>query len=277
MKTQLQQININRINVLKAGFILVILLSFLLSGFPQSGGKIKATFPIIRIAGTYTQSTNGYTDETVVFFDSIASYSFNPKTDAHKLMNTEPTIPNIYTVKDNQNLAINGLPAISDTLVVPVGYNVSLPGTYTINLSQIQNIDTAKVRIYLIDLALNVEQDVVTNPEYMFTINPSDKGGRFFLKFKTEGSGDATSVGKISNKDFSSIYSSGSNLYVNNNFSNLYEKSVVTVMDLTGQKIFEAKGVSNGNHKYILNETPGLYIVKVLSRNSVKTQKVYIY
>ena len=171
-------------------------------------------------------------------------------------------------------LAINGLPAISDTLVIPIGYDVSLPGIYTIDASEILNIDTLSIRIILEELALNVSQDLVSNPIYMFTINPSDKGGRFFLTFNQV---VATGVEKITHTDFSNIYSSGNILYVNNNYSNLNQTSVLTVMNMTGQKIFEANGVTNGNHKYTLNELHGLYIVREVSKNNVKTQKVYIY
>ena len=41
MRTQLQQMNINKINVLKAGLILVVMLYFSLSGFPQVSEKAK--------------------------------------------------------------------------------------------------------------------------------------------------------------------------------------------------------------------------------------------
>ena len=262
MRTHVQ-VNINKFNVVKLGLILVVLMYFALSGFPQ-----KNTRPILRLSGTYTQGA--YTDETVLFFDPIASTDFNPKTDAHKLMNTEPTIPNIYSVKNDQKLAINGLPEITDGLVIPIGYDVTLPGTYTISANQIVNFDTLTTKVYLEDLAMNVTQDLMSNPNYMFVINPSDKGSRFFVRFKLT----QTGVPQVSKNNVSKVFAVGNSLYINHNAR---ENADVTVFDIQGRSIFEVKSLNTGLHTYNLNTTPGCYMVRVVSKESVDMQKVYIY
>jgi hypothetical protein len=262
--------NLTKINVLTRGLMLAVMLCFFISAYSQVTDKAKSNVPLIKLTGTFLGSANGYYDETAVFFAPVATYGFNPRTDAHKLMNTEQTMPNLYTIKDNQDLAINGLPAITDNLVVPVGFDVWIPGTYKINASEISNVNTHSVNVYLEDLAMNVQQDIVANPEYLFTINPADKGGRFFLIFKLAGSG----LTQLARTDRLNLYTSCNKLFVNNNTK---ETTDITVTNLQGQKVFEVKGLTAGNHQYTLKETPGLYLVKMVSNNIVKTQKIYIY
>jgi hypothetical protein len=244
------------------------------TGFYKSGGaKVKSTRPLIRLSGTFSDGNTGYRDETVVFFDPIAKTTFNPKTDAHKFMNSEPTIPNIYTVKNNEKLAINGLPEITDNLVIPVGYEITLAGTYTISANEITNIDLLTTRVYLEDLAMNVSQDLTVNPDYAFTIKPNDKGSRFFLRFKLTETGVEKTIAKA---DFCQAYSSENSLIVNYNGRN-GSTCDVTVYNLTGQVVFSAEDVSSGHHEYRLSQNPGCYLVKMVSDNNSLVQKIYIY
>lgn len=267
MRTHVQKSIINA-NLKRLGLILVVLMYFALNGFPQ-GDNTKKIRPILRISGTYTQGA--YTDEAVVFFDAMASETFSSKTDASKLLNTEPTIPNIYTVKSDRKLAINGLPVITDNLIIPVGYDVTLPGTYTISANEITNFDTLTTKIYLEDLAMNVSQDLTINPNYMFKINPADKGSRFFLRFKLTQTGIDNN---IRNNHSSSLFASGKQLIINTNKD---ESNLLQVYSVQGQKVFETKDISSGQHVYTLNATPGCYIVKLFSKSESKIQKVYIY
>jgi hypothetical protein len=293
MKTQLLK-NIKNVYGLKLTLVLVVILYFALQGFPSNpaiwnkdvkavnltengdndgtpvNDNLKSNLPLVRISGTYTQGD--YTDETVVFFIAIATNTFNPKTDAHKLMNTEPTIPNIYTIKDEQKLSIDAYPEITDGLVIPVGYDVHLPGTYIISAKQIANIDTTNVRIYLEDLALNVTQDLVSLPNYTFNINPTDKGGRFFLRFSLL----ETATEKIAKPTTTLTYANANMLYVSNNNAN-GEKCSVAVYNVQGQRVFEANNLSTGQHKFSINQNPGCYFVRTTSVNSSDIKKVYIY
>jgi hypothetical protein len=270
--TTLLKMNNRKVNVLKKALISLVMMYFSLGANSQVTENAKSYLPVIKLTGIFTGSANGYYDETAVFFDPACTYTFNLRTDARKLMNTEQTMPNLYTIKDNMEMAINGLPEITDNLVVPLGFDVRIQGMYKIIASEISNIDSQSVQVYLQDLAMNVKQDLVANPEYLFSINPADKGGRFSLLFRLAGSG----VHTIESSDFSTIYSSGHTLYLNNN-SNAKETLNLTVTDLQGQKIFETKNVTTGNHQYTLNEAPGLYLVNAVSKHNVKTQKVYIY
>jgi fibronectin-binding autotransporter adhesin len=244
------------------------------TSFYKKTEKTPNTNPIVRLSGIYNGPNSGYKDETVVFFNEIATTTFNYQTDAQKFMNTDPTIPNIYTIKDNRNLAINGLPEITDNLIVPIGFDVQLEGDYSINAKEIGNIDPATTNVYLEDLAKNVSQDLIVNPNYNFKVNPVDKGGRFFLRFKLA---LATSVEtKDTKTDLLYAYSSGKSLFVNYN-SSRGETCKFNVTNLQGQIVFEAEQISTGQHIYNLNQAPGCYVVKMVSSNNVSVQKVYIY
>jgi hypothetical protein len=240
--------------------------------YKSGGAKVKNTRPLIRISGTYNDGSTGYRDETVLFFDPAAKNTFSSKTDAHKFMNSEPTIPNIYTLKNNEKLAINGLPEITDNLAVPLGYEITLAGTYTISANEISNFDTLTTQIYLEDLAMNVSQDLIKNPDYIFTIKPGDKGSRFFLRFKLKETGISK---KETGMDLCEAYAADNTLIVNNNSKNNSKCSII-VYDLTGKAVFTVKSAGTGHHEYNPGQIPGCYLVKVITEENVTVKKIFI-
>ncbi len=242
------------------------------TGFYKSDKSPKSKGPMIRLKGTYSDGTTSLYDETVVFFDFRADTVFNGNTDAYKMMNTEPSIPNIYAIKKGVNLAINGLPAVYDGLTVPLGFDVQASGNYSISASKIANFDSL-THIFLIDVVKNVVQELGINPLYEFKINNYDKGSRFYLRFNVT---NTTGIENNTNTDIFNAYSCENNLFVNY-YNAKNQPCNVSVYNMQGQTIFHADQVYNGKHEFNLNNKPGCYLVKMVTNNNATVQKVYIY
>lgn len=75
---------------------------------------------------------NNYNDETVVYFDSAATSSFDPTHDAYKNYSSDPNAPNIFSVMANTEMVINSLPDFSN-VVIPIKIKTGTSGTYSIS------------------------------------------------------------------------------------------------------------------------------------------------
>ena len=245
--------------------ILTLALCVVLKSFSQSNNN----FPLIRLQG-YVTNSNNIKDETVLYFDSNATMTFNPRTDAYKLMNSDVSVPNIYTIKDSTALSIDALPQLTNNLVIPVGYNVLNDGQYTIEAYEITNFDPS-VSIVLEDLVMDSSQVLNQNNIYNFSIHTGDKGGRFYLKFSIA---TTTGINNLAKSDNYKVYSYDNNIHLT--YSN--EKNnpaIFDVYNINGQKIME-QNIQNGNYTFNLNSNPGCYITKLIDKSGVYTNKMFI-
>ncbi|MBP7497606.1 MAG: T9SS type A sorting domain-containing protein [Bacteroidales bacterium] len=234
----------------------------------KSNKADKKKRPILRVKGTLLPD-NGLNDATVIFFDTVATTTFNGKTDAYKLMNTEPLVPNIYSMKDNKKLSINGLPEITDMLEIPIGFEISTPGAYTIDAYEITNFPQ-DVDIFLEDRSSNNVQNLRINPVYTFNINKSADNDRFVIRFELT----ATKINKTNFINNASIYTSANTLYVNLNTENKLSADV-EIYNVQGQKVAESLKAISGSNEYNLNLNKGCYIINLRSDKLNINKKVY--
>lgn len=129
-----------------------------------------------------TVTGNGYSDQTIVVFVPDATPGFDPEYDAYKLMGIVEA-PQIYSIIPGNNLAINALPEILINLEVQLGFKVGVINTYTITATELSSFDPS-VTIFLDDTRDNVLTDLVANPVYSFSANPTDNIERFKLYFR---------------------------------------------------------------------------------------------
>ncbi len=99
-------------------------------------------------------SANGYTDETVIYFEEQATVGHDGSFDAKKLISTGTGVPSLYTPAGDEILSINGQQA---TDKVPMSFICSESGTYNI-----ESIETTTFsEIYLQDLVTGVVTDLM--------------------------------------------------------------------------------------------------------------------
>ncbi len=228
----------------------------------------KLSFPLIRLS-----ADNGiYTSETLVMFNDEATDDFDSKFDAYKLLSTNDTIADIYTLlSDETYLAINALNTDllnslpDDGLIIPVGLTKGVSGSVTISASAIENISD-NIYIYLYDANTDKYINLRKNNYDLYVSAQVDN--RLQLIITT----NALSV-EEKNNSFDVL------IYVNNNSafvkSQIFESNtgIIQVYDITGKLILTKTTDNSKVQKFEINRQ-GTYIIKVIVGNKVINQKV---
>jgi len=213
-----------------------------------------------------TVSANGHEDETFVHFTGGATTSFDGAYDAYKLKSYSETVPNLYTIAtDGSELAINGLPEVAESTVIPLAFSMGTDGVCVLsaNLESFSN-----AHIYLEDVKLNKVQNLSTNPVYTFTSSATDDPNRFKLSFGSVGIDDNPSASDMK------VLASNGNIYLSLQQNSM---AVVKVYNLTGQLVLQ--GNVSGKLLTTLNAnglSNGVYIANVVQHNRIVSYKLVI-
>ncbi|MBL7906395.1 MAG: T9SS type A sorting domain-containing protein [Bacteroidales bacterium] len=208
---------------------------------------------------------NGYEDEAFIHFSENATTAFDGDADAYKLRSYSELVPMIYTMgSDNNQLAINGLPAFELSTVIPVYFEAGVDGDYSIeaNLEAFNEAD-----VYLEDKLLNQVQNLSDNPVYGFTALAGAEADRFNVYFSPVGINDPSTASRIN------IFTSDNNLLISGASAN----AEIVVTNLLGQVVLQGKA-SNAGLTVIgtgsLND--GIYVVTVVSGKQAVSKKISI-
>jgi hypothetical protein len=116
-------------------------------------------------------------DAAIVYFETGATAGLDAQYDAAKLPNT--TGLNLSTATAGQALAIDGRPLPTAALTIPLNVYVPTTGTYTLEASQLLNLNG--LHPYLRDTQLGTLTDLAQQPSYSFSQNATFLGARFEL------------------------------------------------------------------------------------------------
>ena len=156
----------------------------------------------------------------------------------------------VYISQENKDYAI--VNAQGQLGEIPVNFKAEANGTYTIS------VDSEVVKfnyLHLMDNLTGADVDLLQIPSYSFEAKTSDYASRFKLVFAT-GEADDESFAFISND----------NIIVNG-------EGLLQVIDMMGRIIVSRDGV----HTVYTNGMPaGVYALRLIKGNDVKTQKIVI-
>ncbi|UPT69248.1 MAG: PKD domain-containing protein [Sphingobacteriales bacterium JAD_PAG50586_3] len=124
---------------------------------------------------------NGYMDKTDIYFLPTAQTGLDFY-DAEKWAGRSEQ-PTLYTSVGTQMTAINSLPSLQETVVVPMGVKPGTNGDFTFTFDDIATFPQTSM-IYLEDLQLGTMNDLRANNTYNFTANVNDNADRFMLHFQ---------------------------------------------------------------------------------------------
>jgi hypothetical protein len=216
-----------------------------------------------RLSLTLSNGTNN--DETVIFFNSNASTGIDYSYDARKFFSS--TTAQLFTMSGQYKMAINTLNNPDQSDAIPMG--IAIPqdgaGQDTISASNIESID-ASTPIYLEDLKEKNYVDLRQNATYSFAASPQDDPLRFIVHFK-----NTLGIADPGNTSVTNIYSYNKDVYVNFTGSN----GEIVIYNLLGQEV-SRKNAENGLNKISLTQSNSAYVVKVISNQSVVSQKVFV-
>jgi len=115
--------------------------------------------------------------------------------------------------------------------------------------------------LHLIDNKTGNDVDLLATPSYTFEARTTDYASRFRLVF------NANTVNENNNETFA--YYNGSEWVINTNGD-----ATLQVIDVMG-RVLTTETVS-GNATISLNQMPGVYMLRLVSGDSVKVQKVVV-
>ena len=211
-------------------------------------------------------AANGdFSDEAVIRFSPQASFQFDEKMDAQKLM-SEEAMAQLYTKKGNQDLSINSYPEIDKNLIVPLNIKINQSGEYRITASDYATLDFG---VYLEDILLHSVTNLIETPIYVFSGLKDDNPYRFRLHFSVK----PQILNNCSNTKIK-IYNSENTLFV---ISNQNSTGKVEMYNVLGEMLFSSSLQNTTLNSFNLsNLRTGYYIVKVQNASEVISEKVFV-
>lgn len=184
-------------------------------------------------------------DRAIVRFDEgdqLPKFQLNPS-------NTK-----LYITQGNVNFAVvHG----EDNGELPVNFKAEHNGTYTLN---VETDGIEMTYLHLIDNITGADVDLLECSSYTFDAKTSDYTSRFKLVFDCWDTND-------NNETFA--YINNGNIIVNN-----MGNAIVQVIDIMG-RIISSESI-NGSASINFNETSGIYLLRLITGNDVKVQKVVV-
>ena len=148
---------------------------------------------------------------------------------------------------------------------MPVNFKAEVNGTYTLNF------DAEGVSfdyLHLVDKVTGNDVDLLANPSYSFEAKTTDYEGRFKLVFVANSEdGPSTGSGTFA-------FNSNGNWIISNPSTNSASEASLEVIDIMG-RVLNTRFL-NGNANINLNFASGVYILRLVSGNNVKVQKVVV-
>ena len=157
----------------------------------------------------------------------------------------------IYMPVENKDYAI--VNAESNAGEMPVSFKAEKNGSYTLSFSN-ENVEFGY--LHLIDNMTGMDVDLLQNPSYSFEAKTTDYGSRFKLVFST-GNG-------VNEESFAFI--SDGNIILNG-------EGMLQVVDVMGRIMMQEENATSVSTSGM---TPGVYVLRLINGDSVKTQKIVI-
>ncbi|MBO6024293.1 MAG: chitobiase/beta-hexosaminidase C-terminal domain-containing protein [Bacteroidales bacterium] len=191
--------------------------------------------------------SNQLVDRAIVRFD-------NGSTLPKFMLNADNT--KIYIPQEGKDMAIVDA---SNQGEMPVNFKASANGTYTLSVNP-ENVEMEY--LHLIDNMTGADVDLLATPSYSFEARTTDYASRFRLVFSANN-------GSNENGNETFAYYNGSEWVISN-----MGDATLQVVDVMG-RVLSSETVS-GNANVSLNQTPGVYMLRLVNNENVRTQKIVV-
>ncbi len=220
------------------------------------------TYPIVRMEA----QVNGHTDESVVVFHPEGSTGFDDYYDLSKFTNAEG-LPNLYSASEGINYAFSFLQEDYIDMIIPVYFEMGVPGICQIEATEIDNISQG-VNVYLEDLIEGTITELKANPVYEFEHNLNNDPLRFNLHFMESWYGvEDNSMNNIN------IYSTNDFVYI---VTPEMQSGDIFIYDMLGQEILNQRISESDLTKIRITNGTAYYLVKFQSDETLVTKKVFV-
>jgi hypothetical protein len=185
------------------------------------------------------------------------------------MSNNNPSIPEIYTIAEGENLVINGMQSLPLNTEIPLGVTQGSSATLAIKAAAVENI-APDTQILLKDNATGIVQDLSDGSEYSFNASTQETG-RFSLIFKAPSV--TTSIDDV--KDAQASIYLNLNHQITVRCNNLSPNAKVSVYNSVAQKI-DSKPVISKITVIDSQFKSGIYFVTVFNMGKSITKKVVL-
>lgn len=220
----------------------------------------------IRIIAT----ANGYTDETLIRTINQTTFGFDVNNDASKLFSFHDSVPQIYTVTNNNLFSINSIPVLEKDMIIRLNFECNATGYYSISLSDNSNLSDA-TKIFLIDNELETFFDLSNGFSYNFHYNNLFSNNRFSLVFNSE----PEDLNKKLNQEPFFVASNKNTLTILRN-STEYGDGLINIYSINGKNITTFKLQNNTRSDYDINISSGWYIASIIVNNKYFNYKFFV-
>ena len=163
---------------------------------------------------------------------------------------------NIYIPQNGEEYAIISSEAQGE---MPVNFKANADGQYTISVN-VEDVEMGY--LHLIDNMTGADIDLLSTPSYTFNASTTDYASRFRIVFA------GNSVNEFDTEDNFAFISNGQVIVNNEGFATLQ------VIDITGRII--SSEIINGSCSTNLNAATGVYVLRLINGENVKTQKIVV-
>lgn len=162
----------------------------------------------------------------------------------------------VFFTKNSQDYAIVCSDAQGE---MPVNFKAAENGTYTIDFSM-DNVEFSY--LHLIDNKTGMDIDLLQTSSYTFEASKIDYASRFKLVFSSNSNSN-------DDNDFAFIDANGNLLILGNEGT-----ATLQVIDITGRTV--SNETFSGNYSKAINAKAGVYMLRLIQGNDVRTQKIVV-
>ena len=146
---------------------------------------------------------------------------------------------------------------------MPLSFKAAKNGTYTLSV----NPESVELEyLHLIDNMTGTDVDLLAEQSYTFTSKTTDYASRFRLVF----SANDASIGSASDETFAFV--NDGDIIITGDIEN----TTVQVIDVTGRIVRTVGLLHHGSRITTVGMTPGVYVLRLINGDDVKTQKMVI-
>jgi hypothetical protein len=198
---------------------------------------------------TNSRDAQPATDNAIIRFDNgnaLEKFSFRDNT------------TKVYIPQGNKDYAVVSAEAQGE---MPVNFKAEEDGTYTISFNT-ENVEFGY--LHLIDNKTGNDIDLLQTSSYTFEASRIDYASRFRLVFSAIGNENDSE-----NNDFGFFDANGNFLILG-----IEGTATLQVMDVTGRTI--SSETFSGDYSKAINASAGVYMLRLVQGNDVRTQKVVV-
>ncbi len=224
---------------------------------------------LIRLNAAFKGESNK--DGMVIYFDDYASSGFENQLDAHKLMNTDVNVPNLYSLSpDREQLSINAVALTEEKEeTIPLGITTERSGTLSISLQDLENLPY-DFAVFLKDNEKNKIVDL-RKQAYSFEVKKGETNSRFELLFSNE----PILINEELGDEFFSVYNTEGQMQVELNLEEK-EEGMLSLSTVTGQVLDTKAGRGREQVNFDGINSSGVYFVILEKDGKRYTKKVLI-